>query len=48
MSKMSNILVAIEELVAQEINAQVIAEKLNVPVEWVYVVEDGIDAEFAN
>lgn len=48
MSKMFNILAAIEELVAQGFDAQAIAEKLNIPVDWVHVVEDSIDAEFAN
>ena len=38
----------LEELVLQGVDAQSIAEKLNVPIEWVHVIEDDIDAEFAN
>lgn len=48
MSKMSNLWTTIEELVAQGVDAQSIADKLNIPVEWVYVIEDQLDAEFAN
>lgn len=48
MSKMSNMHVAIQELVSQGIDAQSIADKLNIPVDWVYVIEDQLDAEFAN
>ena len=32
----------LEELVLQGIDAQTIAKKLNVPVEWVHVVKDGL------
>ena len=32
----------LEELVLQGIDAQTIAKKLNVPVEWVHVVEDDL------
>lgn len=41
-------LYTIQELVLQGVDAQSIAEKLNIPIEWVHVIEDDIDAEFAN
>ena len=37
-----HIIEELEELVLQGIDAQTIAKKLNVPVEWVHVVEDGL------
>lgn len=43
-----HIIEELEELVLRGIDAQTIAEKLNIPVELVHVVEDSVDAEFAN
>jgi len=48
MSAMNQMHLQIQELIIQGLDAQTISTRLNVPIEWVYAVEDVIEPDFAN